>query len=224
MEPNTPQAPADLKARIKSTYDVIAPEYNRWTDCNTKTRVEFLDKLTELFEADQRLSVSILELGCGAGLPATKTLLSIPNATVVANDISSTQIEIGKKNLAESADRVTWNEGDMMSLSFPEDSLDAVVGMYSLIHLPRTEQKELVTRISKWLKTGGYLLVNFTSSDMKCDIDPSWLMPDGWMFWSGWGTTRVKEMVEITGFEAIIAELRGDDGDGQFFWVLAKKV
>ncbi len=223
MEATHTPIPQNLKVRIKDTYDLIAVDYNAWTERNTTTRVEFLDRLIALLPAGQERELSLLELGCGSGLPTTKMLLSVPNTRLFANDMSAAQIDLGMKNLAEFGDRVSWKTGDMTQLSFPDNSLDAVIGMYSLIHLPREEQSDMVNKISRWLRPGGYMLVNFTSADHEANINPNWLAEKGWMFWSGWGLDHMTEVVKDSGLNLLTGELRGDPGDASFFWVLAVK-
>lgn len=154
-------------------------------------------------------------------------LLSRPGIHVIANDISAAQIQAARKNLLEvsedAVDRVTFQEGDMMQLSFPDGSLDAVVGLYTVIHLPREEQSELLGRVAGWLKPGGHILINFTTTDDEGRVNPSWLVEKGWMFWSGWGPERTSELVKENGFDVLSAELRGDIGDATFYWVIARK-
>jgi ubiquinone/menaquinone biosynthesis C-methylase UbiE len=224
MESNQTPAVASVKAKIMETYDNIATHYNAWTDMiNTPTRSLFFNKLVACLPQNSVEKVSILELGCGGGLPFTKALLSIPNTIVFANDISEAQIGIAKQNLAEFGDRVTCKQGDMMQLDFPDASLDAVVGLYTIIHLPREEQTEMVAKIYRWLKPGGHLLVNFTSSADEVNVNPNWLVDKGWMFWSGWGADRSLEMVKNSALDILHSEIKGDSGDGTFLWVLARK-
>lgn len=227
MDPVVKQVPADLKAKVQETYDSIAAEYNEWHGRNERTREDMLGELMKLLPDGQDRRLTVLELGCGDALTSMRMLLSRPNIHVVANDMSVAQIERAKTNLSKSpgaaVDRVTFKQGDMMQLSFPSDSLDAVVGLYSLIHLPREEQSELLTRISGWLRPGGHILVNFMSNGEEAKVNPNWLAEKGWMFWSGWGAERTNDLVKGAGFEIIKAELRGDIGDSTFFWSIARK-
>lgn len=224
MEPTpTLETPPDLKERIKDTYDAIAVDYNSWTERSTATRAEFINKLIALLPTGQDRELSVLELGCGSGLPVTKMLVSVPNTKVIANDMSPAQVDLGRKNLAEFEDRVDWKTGDMTQLTFPDGSLDAVVAMYSIIHLPREEQTEMVNKISRWLRPGGHMLVNFTSVADEANINPDWLADKGWMFWSGWGPDHMTKVIKDSGLDLQLSEIRGDPGDSLFFWVLAKK-
>ena len=69
-----------------------------------------------------------------------------PNVHVIANDISTKQLELLRENLQGYLHRVDVQETDMLSLAstISNGSLAAVVGMYSVIHLPRGEQTQLV--------------------------------------------------------------------------------
>ncbi|KAJ5016350.1 27-O-demethylrifamycin SV methyltransferase [Colletotrichum sp. SAR 10_99] len=220
-------APADVKARLKESYDAIAPAYNSWTDQQSSLRLEYLEKLMEKLLAAKPLAGQmslVLELGCGCGQPVTDRLLTTPDVFVTANDISSVQIEIAKENLAKHGrERVTFVEGDMMALEFSENSFDAIVGMYSVIHLPREEQSEMIRRLARWLKPGGFLLVNFASENMPGVVMEKWLHEKGWMYWSGWGTEATLEKLKETGLEILIKDVIDDEADAEFLWVLAKK-
>lgn len=227
MDSTRNKIPADLKRRVKKSYDAIATKYNDWHGRNETTREYFLKQLLKLLPEGDNRQLSVLELGCGAALTSTRMLLARPGIHVIANDMSAAQLEKARQNLSEFSEAdvncVTFKEGDMMQLSFPNGSLDAVVGLYSVIHLPREEQSELLTRIAGWLRPGGHMLINFTPDDNEAKVNPSWLAEEGWMFWSGWGQERTAELLKGDGFEILSAELQGDIGDSSFYWVIAKK-
>ncbi|KAK2046414.1 methyltransferase domain-containing protein [Colletotrichum somersetense] len=217
----------ELKSRLKDSYDIIAPAYNDWTIQQSGFRIEYLEKLLEKLVTAKPLSGQmsrVLELGCGCGLPVTERLLTTPDIFVTANDLSSTQIQLARESLARhGADRITFVEGDMMGLEFSEGSFDAVVGMYSIIHLPRDEQTEMIRRIAKWLKPGGLMLVNFAAEDMAEVVMDKWLHDKGWMYWSGWGTEGTLARIKEAGLEIILQDEINDLVDAKFLWVLAKK-
>ncbi|KAM0322532.1 hypothetical protein ACHAQA_009379 [Verticillium albo-atrum] len=222
-------APADLKSRLKASYDAIAPKYNEWTIPHSTTRFRYLDQLLSRLPTTTSTPVSVLEIGCGQGLPVTEKLLSYPNFSVTANDLSSAQIALARTNLlsdpAGPADgRLTLLEGDMLALDFAPATLDAVIGMYSIIHLPRDEQVEMLRKIVVWLKPGGWLLVNFGAQESAGGETQNWLEEEkGWMYWSGWGSEGSLEKVREAGLEVVVKELEEDAGDADFLWIMAKK-
>jgi ubiquinone/menaquinone biosynthesis C-methylase UbiE len=217
--------PKDLKHRLKASYDAIAPAYNKWTiETNHAIRLEKLAKLIPHLTTNNRSKVTVLELGCGAGLQATQKLASYPNISITANDISSTQIALAKENLAAQSDRVHFVESDMMSLNLPIQAFDAIVAFYSIIHLPREQQKTLIRSIAKWLKPGGYFLANFAAEETTGVEQEHWLDQDeGWMFWSSWGAEKTIEIVEEAGLMVEEQEVKTDIVDASFLWVLAKR-
>lgn len=219
--------PENLKQRMKDSYDAIAPKYNAWTSTNFEWRLKFLDMLLPLLKNTDSApkKISVLELGCGCGLPVTQKLLSQDNFHVTANDLSSSQIAAAKENLASEGvgERLTLVEGDMAALTFPDQSLDAVVGMYSLCHLPLAEQEELVGKIAQWLKPGGHFLANFSEEAISGQVNEQWLDEKGWMYWSGFGAEVTPGKIEKAGLEIVVSEVEKDAVSGSFIWIIAKK-
>jgi ubiquinone/menaquinone biosynthesis C-methylase UbiE len=215
--------PDNLKQRIKNSYDAIAPKFNAWTIPHSQQRLHYLDKLLHLLGDIQSRPVSVLELGCGCGIPVTQKLLSHDNFFVTANDLSTTQIQAARDNLQAYEDRTKLIEGDMAALTFPDATFDAVVGMYSLIHLPRAEQAELIAKISKWLKPGGCLLANFSEEVAEGVVYERWLSDEGWVYWSGWGAEQTLAEVASAGLKIVVGEILKDVVDASFIWVIARK-
>jgi SAM-dependent methyltransferase len=227
--------PQDIKERLRQSYNTIAPKYNEWTKPHFKDRMNYLDQLIELLSLPSSSTsssappVRVAELGCGCGIPVAEALLRHPNIHYTGNDLSDAQIAIARENLAplvsESSDesRISLNVGDMNSLDFAPGSLDAVLGFYSIIHLPREEQTELLGKIHGWLKPGGYLLANFSNEDMEKVVMKRWLADGGWMYWSGWGADKTQEVVREAGFEVVVGEVTEDVVDASFLWVIARK-
>ncbi|KAI8630599.1 S-adenosyl-L-methionine-dependent methyltransferase [Xylariaceae sp. FL1651] len=230
MESGAAQVPEDYKERLKASYDAIAPKYNEWTIPHSEQRIHYLEKaLGYLNLSDKSKGLAFLELGCGCGLPITKKLLSYPEARVSANDLSDTQVSLARENLLrgpedEAARRLDLIQGDMNSLVFADSSFDLIVAFYSIIHLPRSEQMELIERIAKWLKPGGYFVANFSKEEEESSVMEKWLDDKGWMFWSGWGEKKTLEKIKQAGLEIVIAEVLEDIvDDASFVWVIAKR-
>jgi Methylase involved in ubiquinone/menaquinone biosynthesis len=172
--------------------------------------------------------MSVLELGCGAGVPCTQLLASHEYIDVTANDISDTQIAMAKVRLPQSVNLI---QGDMMGLKFSQEHFDAVTAMYSIFHLPRSEQTLILRRIWDWLKPGGQLLANFPETGFASSSDQYWLGgTKGAMHWSGWGRDEMRRILKVIGFEIVIDEVVVDSEEENgvsrsvaFHWILAKK-
>ncbi|CAH0022843.1 unnamed protein product [Clonostachys rhizophaga] len=224
MTTQTP--PENVKARLKASYDAMAPVYNSWTERHNHMRMTYLDELfgriPKLGNAVDEKS-SVLELGCGSGAPFLTTLLERggPGISVVANDMSDTQIGLARENLAAYGDRVQFEPGDMTKLTFAPKSLTAVVALYSLIHLPQGEQEEMLDKIAEWLEPGGILIANFSFDEMSSGVMESWLHEKGWMFWSGLGMEKTAAKLKQVGFTIEKSEVEGDTQE-KHLWIVAK--
>jgi ubiquinone/menaquinone biosynthesis C-methylase UbiE len=213
---------------VKESYDAIAETYAaQFTKLDDPVRLGYIQRLIEKLHANGKSDVDVLELGCGAGIPATKFMLQNkePCFRVTGNDISTTQIDHARSNLAGFENRLTLVDGDMLALDFPEKTFDAVTGFYSIVHLPREEQTQLMRKIAVWLKPGGFFLGNFSVAELpNAEVD-NWLDHEkGYMFWSGWGAKGSLKMVEDVGMELLMNETHQAEGDANFLWVLAKTV
>jgi SAM-dependent methyltransferase len=100
-----------------------------------------------------RPGARVVDLGCGAGIPATRELAS-HGLQVLGVDFSAVQLRRARQ-LVPAARLV---QADMATLQLRPASADAVVAFYSLIHLPLTDQQALFPRIRGWLRPGGYFL------------------------------------------------------------------
>ncbi|EXJ68058.1 uncharacterized protein A1O5_08673 [Cladophialophora psammophila CBS 110553] len=208
----------DPKLLVQNGYDEIAQTYFDWTSGKPTARLDYVDKLLSRLQSPSEAEV--LELGCGAGVPCTR-LLAQRCRRVFANDISQSQIDLAKANVPE--ENVDFIRGDMASLKFECSVLQAVVAFYSIIHLPRDEQRNLVQHVWKWLSPTGYLLCNLGVADNPGGTE-MWL--GSRMYWSSFDAETSLEMLRDTGFSIIQSEVLHDDEDGRlvpFLWVLASK-
>src|SRR5262249_9491779 len=116
----------------------------------------------------------VADLGCGAGIPATRELAG-HGLHVIGVDFSAVQLARARE-LAPAARLV---QADMAALRLRPASLDAVVSFYALIHLPLAGQRALFPRIRGWLRPGGYLLAitgaqRWTGTERSLGADMFW--------------------------------------------------
>jgi SAM-dependent methyltransferase len=150
----------DLRASrrdlVRRGYDAISRAYrddegnvDRGNDERTDDYARWVDDLGQLIAPRAR----VLDLGCGAGVPATK-LLAEKNFDVLGLDISAVQI----RRARELVPGATFEQADMVTWEHAPASFDAVVSFYALIHVPLEDQRDLLPKIRSWLRQGGYLL------------------------------------------------------------------
>lgn len=197
---------------VQDSYDKIALTYLEWST-HSITRATPLHKLLGNLSKQSK----VLELGCGAGKPYTQEL--VKHSQVTASDISAAQIALARKHVPAAE----FIHMDMMSLTFSCGTFDAVVGLYSIIHLPRLDQEVLIKRIRDWLHPGGYFLANLGTTDNPGNTE-DWLGSK--MYWSSYDVPTNLQIVQRAGLEIVEAETLFDDEEGKsvpFLWILAQK-
>ena len=206
----------DPKAIVKETYDYLAEWYLRWVDGQPSPRERYASRVFQNVPPESK-PPHILELGCGPGVPVTSMLLD-RGARVTANDISTKQLDLAKARCPEA----TLVPGDMTRLSFGPESFDGVVSFFTIFHLPRTEQRGMLSSIYTWLKPGGMFAFNLATIDEE-EIYGE-LMGHG-MFWSSYSVEESQAMVTEVGLEVVEVEvLESEPDEGvKFMWVVARK-
>ena len=204
----------DPKEIVARGYDAIAERYLAWSGLRpSAARRRYLALACELIPA----GASVVELGCGAGIPMTAALADGRQVTGV--DISPAQIRLARRNVPGA----TFIESDMTSIAIPPGSLDAVVAFYSLTHVPRAELAGLLARIRSWLRPGGIFIATMGVEDDPGSVEAGWLGVD--MYFSHYSARRNRRLVEDAGFTIeqadVIAEPE-DRHDARFLWVVAR--
>ena len=204
----------DPKAIIESGYDAMAEQYLSafGEGVADDPRVRFIGELGEHLPDGAR----VLELGCGAGIPATALLAQ--RFDVLGVDISAGQLALA----AQRVPTARFRKADMTSLDLPAGSFDAVTAFYSFNHVPRAEQQPLLDRIARWLRPDGLLLASFGRGGSADDVEP-WLgVP---MFFASHDpATNTRHLLEA-GFTPLVDELVSKEtgmGTETWQWVLAR--
>jgi SAM-dependent methyltransferase len=210
-----PDPPGDPKQIVANGYDHIAETYAGWAAGSTSDeRTRYAGILLERLPPGAR----VLELGCGAGVPVTQALAR--RFAVTAVDISARQVALAQRN----APTATVLHADMAALSFPPESFDGVIALYSIIHLPRAEHAPLLRSIATWLRPGGLLIATMGVNDMAAGTEDDWLGAP--MFWSGFDSATNEALVRESGLRILSAREEAADEDGRpvwFLWIVAEK-
>jgi len=198
---------------VEAGYDRMAEQYLATKDPEDPLALAALKDLASLLPP----GATVLDLGCGAGVPVTRWLADIGFA-VTGVDVSARQLELARRNVPEG----TFLKGDMTEVVFAPETFDAAVAFHSIIHVPRSEHPALLQRIHRWLRPGSALLATMTVTDYE-GREEDW---EGWgapMVWSHWGRSANVAMLREAGFEIEYAEPRTGDESETWLWVLASK-
>lgn len=137
---------------IGSNYDEIADMFEQTRSLTVGTA--YADKLLQLLLPcfDRPNCCTILDIGCGTGIPLTRQL-AMSGAMVVGLDISSNMIEKARRNVPNASFMI----GDIVTTQF-ESKFDGVFAWDSLFHIPLERQEEVIRKIIGWLKPNGVFL------------------------------------------------------------------
>jgi SAM-dependent methyltransferase len=133
-------------------------------------------------------------LGCASGFPIGETILS-RGIAYTGIDLSPDQIHLAHERYPKWKEY--FQEAEMLSFlkDLSADSLDGIISMYSIRHLPRRLHVELFEEILRVLQPEGHLLVdhpNYASEGRGTWFDNQ---P---MFWSSfsleWQQMTLKEL------------------------------
>ncbi len=200
----------DAKDLVRSGYDVISYEYRDDTGANNRGYRLWLERY--LFPR-LRVASDVLDLGCGNGVPAARILAE--RHRVVGVDFSRVMIERARR-LVPSA---TFVESDMVSVTFPTDSFDAIISFFAIIHVPLAEQPSLFDRIASWLRPGGWFLAT-VGARAWTGTEENWKGAP--MFWSHADGETYSHWLAERGLPVLEEEFI-PEGDGGHLLVLARK-
>jgi cyclopropane fatty-acyl-phospholipid synthase-like methyltransferase len=161
----------------------------------------------------------VLELGCGNGESAARFVAG--QHRYVGVDLSSGQLERARA-LVPGAELLL---ADYTKLEHEPASVDAVLALFTITHVPREDHPALFERIASWLRPGGLFLVTLSSGDNPGAIQEDFLGAP--MFFSGFDAETNRRLLRDAGFELVEDEIvtqdEGVEGKATFLWVLAHK-
>lgn len=200
-------------ALVRDGYDAIGESYL----ADRPLGAQDVDLLPELI-ARLAPASSVLDAGCGAGVPVTKWLL---NAGFAVSGLDLSRNQLGLAQSLVPAARLT--QADLVELPFRDISFQAVVSYYAVIHVPRELHQRVFEEFHRVTQRGGFALLCLGANDIPADHDPeSWLgVP---MFWSHFDAGTNLEMVQQAGFKVLWHRIVEDPMDrAQHLFVLASR-
>lgn len=121
---------------------------------------------------------SVLDVGCGSGVPVARTLADAGHR-VTGIDLSEVQVRRARERMPHAR----FLHADATAADFEPASFDAVVCLFSLIHMPLPEQPPLLRRSAEWLRPGG-LFVATTGHGAWTGVEETWLGGGAPMWWA----------------------------------------
>jgi len=198
---------------VRDGYDRMADRYVEWAaEIDDPARERHTQELLERLP----IGATLLELGCGAGVPSTRRLAE--RYAVTGVDVSAQQLRLARRYVPAA----TFVHADLMRVELPEASFDAVTAFYVLAHVPREALADVFARVRRWLRPSGWFLATLGAGDSPGSTE-EWLgVP---MFFSSYAPERNRKLLTAAGFELVVDEvvdLAEPDGTATFHWVLAR--
>jgi cyclopropane fatty-acyl-phospholipid synthase-like methyltransferase len=203
--------PHDL---VRRGYDAIADRYAAWAVSFESPAMRWVERLlTELPDGSD-----VLELGCGGGGPGTQAIAA--RHRVLGVDISAAQIERARRTVPGAR----FLQADATQLELDE-RFDALVSLFMLGHVRRSEQEPLLRKMHGWLRPGGRFLGTMGTADAHDVVEEDWLGAP--MFFASFDEQTNLELLQRVGFKVDDARVVPFEEPGhglvRFMWVLATR-
>ena len=199
----------EKKRIVRDGYDKIAGTYHR-----ERYRYGNLTELND-FAALLPESAEVLDVGCGAGVPVSRSLVEM-GFRVTGIDVAESMIILASQNVPQTR----FLRMDMTQLGFAENSFDGLTAFYSIIHVPKELHSEIFSGFHDVLRPGGIMLV--TMGPDEWESTESYMGAK--MFWSHYGPQQSLGIIEQSGFNIIFDRHLLNDADERHYWILAENI
>ncbi len=213
-----PEKAKSIKSQLIETFDEIAPHfditrYKPWPE--SKRFISTLPKNSK-----------VLDLGCGNG--RNSIYLAKEGMNVIGLDFSLGLIKIAKNKMEwkEVLNHVNLIQGEIASLPLQDDTVDAVLYIATLHHLPTPKERlQSLKEVARCLKSNGRVLVSAWAQEQEKfedelkvskekmedgfefgDIFLPWMMKDGRVFqryYHLFSKDEFKDLIEKSGLEVV---------------------
>ncbi len=209
----------DHVAKVAAGYDLVGDDYYRHY---RTVPTEVVERYESLFIEHVPAGGTVLELGCGNGLPMTAKLADRFEVTAV--DVSDAQIDRARQNVPGPR----YVHADMSALDLPEASFDGVAAFYSIIHVPRDRHAGLFRSIFSWLRPGGLFVATLGSAAVETELEEDWFGAP--MYWSSFDAGTYRALIEEAGYDVESDGVEvSDDPESEsekeiHLWIVARRL
>src|SRR5947209_7763055 len=124
-------------------HQVVPPSPSRLSHASWSSGSSLISSTARIFSRSTQPVPSmpcttIFDIGCGNGIPVTQALAT--QHRVMGVDLSAHQLILARQNVPTA----TFLQADVMTLDVPPATFDVVVAFYTLLHVPRQEQAQLL--------------------------------------------------------------------------------
>ena len=197
----------EISNLIEQGYNKIAEDYYTHRDLN-----KFNSEL-ETFSSLLPENASILDAGCGAGIPVAK-FLDKKGFKIIGIDLSEKMLSLARNNVPNA----TFYKMDINEITFNENTFDGIISVYTLFHIPREKHQKIFNKFYEILKPDGTLMINIGIAESE-GKSIFFGVP---MFWSNFKPKTTLDLVKKAGFSIIFEGVLERGGELQY-WIYGKK-
>lgn len=174
---------------------IVIEGYNKCSEEYSKARYGKEEPSLKLLANTIPDCSSVLDIGCGSGIPVSKLLAERFQVTGV--DISEKQIEQAKVNVSEA----NFIHQDIMDFDFGCNQWDAMVSFYMIFHLTKREQRIVFDKAICGLKSGGYILFTVSLENEHAYTEDHFFNTT--MFWDNYSLIEYKRILTNKGIRIL---------------------
>ncbi|RDB05404.1 class I SAM-dependent methyltransferase [Runella aurantiaca] len=202
----------DPKRIVQQGYDQLGSRYRmNHEEADPERYSYWLNELTQRLP----LEANVLELGCADGIPTARFLSQ--RVKYLGIDISPVQIKLARHNVP----KARFEVADMATLTFLDAEFDAVIALYSIIHVPLAEQSALLNAVYQWLRPNGYFLC-VVGADEWTGTETNWIESGTLMYWSHADADTYQSWLIKTGFTIMKRHFVAEGAAGHTFFFVQK--
>ncbi|HUG12882.1 MAG TPA: class I SAM-dependent methyltransferase [Opitutaceae bacterium] len=204
-------APKDI---VRAGYDALGSSYREhFASLHRERYATWLRK----FRSHVPLGGRIVELGCADGIPVALEL--VKKYRYVGVELSPVQATAARRQVPSGEFLVE----DMTEVVFPETSLDGVVALYSVLHIPLDEQPALFRRIYSWLRPGAVFMAVVGATRWTGTAE-DWIRSGTTMYWSHGSGDDYEVIFREIGFEILEQCFVPEGNLGHTFMLLKRPI
>lgn len=200
--PFDPAAPVDVSA----AYDRVSEQ---WLATRPSQLYRTVARLLDVALAKVPAGGRALDVGCGAGVPITRELVSRGLSTT-GLDFSKALLAIARREVAGAC----YVFGDVRTVpsSALGEPFDFIVAWDSIFHVPRVDHEVVFARLASWLAPGGTILLSLGGSAGEFTSEML-----GQTFWySGFEPEESLQLIERAGLSVSHSEIDDPQSRGHF--------
>jgi SAM-dependent methyltransferase len=152
------------KSDLQAGYDRVAEHYATEFFEELKRKPFDCQQLDQFAETVSGAGL-VCELGCGPGQVAR--YLKDRGVEMCGVDLSPEMVRVAGRLNPD----ISFSQGDMLALQFPDDSLAAIVLFYSIIHIQRNDVMRALQEMRRVLAPNGRLFLAFHGGEGELHRD-----------------------------------------------------